>query len=431
MNLNSEMVKHSGNKELFTAMDMSIMSLLLKQSLNIHAYGLRGTGKTSALRSIKQNLPYIQRIKGCEFNCDPKNPICPKHRNMSAEELSLLETEFITMPLLEISHSAKLGTVVGSIDLKQLTSKKDPSVALLPGTIARANRGIIFIDEINRLADTSPELTDVLLDVMGTKPGTLQIEEEGLPKVVLPITISVWAASNPDEDPGPLKSIRKQLSDRFDLNIHVERPSKIEDLMSIITSSKMKFSTIDREKYVKLLKNSSVIEFDQILLRKMASIFLRYDLESLRSLKSWYMASKMHSLYLNKTRVENKDLIDSFVMCFRHRLDQDLVEKIVFDLQGKASSNQDEATRSHSIATMSNTTKEPEPEIKKNNPEQKGWGSWLSDLFFNGSSSSSSNPNINESEPELSQYEESILNEARELSSLPVGQRIKKTGEGK
>lgn len=431
MNLNCEMVKHTGNKELFTAMDMSIMSLLLKQSLNIHAYGLRGTGKTSALRSIKRNLPYIERIKGCEFNCDPRSPICPKHRSMSDSELSLLETEFIQMPLLEISHSAKLGTVVGSIDLKQLTDSKDPSVALLPGTIARANRGIIFIDEINRLADTSPELTDVLLDVMGTKPGTLQIEEEGLPKVVLPITISVWAASNPDEDPGPLKSIRKQLSDRFDLNIHVERPSNIEDLMSIIINSKPNFHPHVKDKYKQLLSKNDKLEFDQILLRKMASIFLRYDLESLRSIKSWYMASKMHTLYRDNIRVEIKDLIDSFIMCFRHRLDQDLVERIVFDLQGKANTsiNETENQRGNKVG-KSLSDEDTEPKLNNSKPDQKTWGSWLSDLIFNGSSSSATDK-VENPENELSHYEENILNEAREISSIPVGQRIKKTRERK
>ena len=72
------------------------------------------------------------------------------------------------------------------------------------------NRGILFIDEINRLADTSPQITDILLDVMGTKPGRLQMEETGLNFQELPVSISVWAASNPDEERGHLKALFKK-----------------------------------------------------------------------------------------------------------------------------------------------------------------------------------------------------------------------------
>ena len=108
------------------------------------------------------------------------------------------------MPFVEIGHGAKLGTILGSIDLKKLTSGNNPEATLLPGAIPMANRGIIFIDEVNRLAETAPEITDVLLSVMGTKPGQVKIEETGLAPYEINICSSVWAASNPDEDPGPL-----------------------------------------------------------------------------------------------------------------------------------------------------------------------------------------------------------------------------------
>src|SRR5690606_27341960 len=94
--------------------------------------------------------------------------------------------------------------------------------------------GIIFVDEINRLADTSPEITDILLDVMGNKPGHLQIEEAGLPVVDLTVNVSVWAASNPDEDPGPLEEIRRQLSYRFDMFCYMGRPNNVDVLSQIL-----------------------------------------------------------------------------------------------------------------------------------------------------------------------------------------------------
>ena len=95
-------------------------------------------------------------------------------------------------------------------------------------------RLFIFIDEINRLADMSPEITDVLLDVMGGKPGHIQIEEAGLEAVDLPVNVSVWAASNPDEDPGSLEEIRRQLSDRFDVLCFMGRPDTEQTIVDIL-----------------------------------------------------------------------------------------------------------------------------------------------------------------------------------------------------
>jgi magnesium chelatase subunit I len=219
-------------------MDLSVLSTLVGLPLHVHAEGLRGTGKTTIMRSVRRRLPLIQRVKGCVFNCLPWAPHCPRHRDLRPDEVRAVGLEWIPMPFREISHSAKVGTVAGSLDLGRITDRDHPEAAMLPGTLSQANRGIIFIDEINRLADTAPELADILLDVMGTKPGRLQVEETGLPCVDLPITVSVWAASNPDEDPGPLEDIRKQLSDRFDFVIAMERPMAVATVRDILRSSR-------------------------------------------------------------------------------------------------------------------------------------------------------------------------------------------------
>lgn len=223
-----QLIHHKGNDSLFKMLDLAILSLLNETPIHIHVTGLRGTGKTTVIRSVKEFLPPIRRIRGCVFNCLPGNPHCPLHRDMPPYEIEKIGTELVPMPFIEISHSAKLGTVVGSIDLEKITNAGSPEAAILPGAIPRAHRGILFVDEINRLADTAPELADVLLDVMGTKPGRIQIEETGLKTLEFPVCISVWAASNPDEEPGALEDIRKQLSDRFDYVVSVERPGEKE-----------------------------------------------------------------------------------------------------------------------------------------------------------------------------------------------------------
>ena len=233
----AQLERYEGNEALFDLLMMSMVSTIAGEPLHIHAEGLRGTGKTTIMRKAQDILPPITRIKGCIYNCDPAQPHCPQHRKLSAQELADIGVEEIPMPFLEISHSAKVGTVAGSIDLAKLTDDKNPEAQLLPGLIPQAHRGILFIDEINRLADTAPEITDILLDLMGTKPGIVQIEEAGLPVVSIKVNVSVWAASNPDEDPGPLEEIRRQLSDRFDMVCYMGRPTSVDVLAKILKAN--------------------------------------------------------------------------------------------------------------------------------------------------------------------------------------------------
>ncbi|ADU51359.1 AAA ATPase [Thermaerobacter marianensis DSM 12885] len=220
------LIRHEGNRQLFEAVEMSIIAQLWGEPLHLHAEGVRGTGKTTILRAARRILPRIERIRGCPYNCDPRGPHCPLHAHWTPAQIAAHGTEWIPMPFREISPSAKVGTVTGSLDLARLTDVGRPEAALLPGTLAQAHRGIVLVDEINRVADVAPELADCLLDVMGTKPGRLQIEETGLPPVELTVRVAVWAASNPDEEPGPLEEIRRQLSDRFDLVLDVRRPGE-------------------------------------------------------------------------------------------------------------------------------------------------------------------------------------------------------------
>jgi magnesium chelatase subunit I len=223
-----DLVKHEGNALLFAAVEISIVSSLAGRPMHVHAEGVRGTGKTTIFRSAAGILPTIERIAECEQNCRVWTPHCPAHRDLPTSDLSGLASERIRMPFREISHSAKLGTVVGSIDLAQVMDRDKPHAALLPGTIPKSNRGILFVDEVNRLADTSPELTDVLLDVMGTRPGRVQIEEAGLPVVSMPVEISVWAASNPATSCTPR---RLHSPDALDVKVYVDACQKLKEVI--------------------------------------------------------------------------------------------------------------------------------------------------------------------------------------------------------
>ncbi len=118
----SMLERYEGNEALFQTVMMSVVSSYAGEPLHLHAEGLRGTGKTTIMRAARGILPTITRIKGCIYNCDPLDPHCPEHRNLSGSEIEAIGTEEIPMPFLEISHSAKVGTVAGSIDLARRPS---------------------------------------------------------------------------------------------------------------------------------------------------------------------------------------------------------------------------------------------------------------------------------------------------------------------
>jgi magnesium chelatase subunit I len=344
--------RYDGNESLFELVMMSIVSSYVGEPLHIHAEGLRGTGKTTIMRAAKSILPNITRIKGCIYNCDPAAPHCPHHRDLSARQIQDIGTEEIPMPFLEISHSAKVGTIAGSIDLAKLTDSTHPEASLLPGIIPQAHRGIIFIDEINRLADTSPELTDILLDVMGNKPGHIQIEEAGLPVVDLPVSVSIWAASNPDEEPGPLEEIRRQLSDRFDMLCYMGRPDSVDILSDILRDNSYYFKThvhkdkcdaaVDaaqndayRQDIIKWAAHYQSADLPDFLRNFIARLYVRHNLESIRAIEAMQQGAVLYSVIKNHDKVMINDVTRMIPLVLKHRVDGDTLIKMVNDVDAR------------------------------------------------------------------------------------------------
>jgi len=378
------LVRHPDNAALFRAVEMSILAAHSQMPLHIHAEGLRGTGKTTILRSARSILPRIERVRGCLYNCDPTKPHCPEHAHLDETELAEIGTEWIPMPFLEISHSAKVATVVGGIDLEKLVNRAHPEAALLPGTLAQAHRGIVFIDEINRLADTSPELADILLDVMGTKPGRLQIEDAGLPTVEITSLVTVWAASNPDEDPGPLEGIRRQLADRFDLCVDVKRPSNHATVMAILQPElrmrEWQAPEVQQTVAARLTGGLYRLARQTIateLLSFLAHIYLDHGLESLRALEAITLAAKVHAALVGKENVEKTDLQAVIPMALKHRTLPHVLADILDELNnfGKVAEEAKPAEAALAAATAPSST------VVNNNEPNQANRSFLSRLF--------------------------------------------------
>lgn len=347
----AKLERYEGNEALFDLVRMSVVSTYAGEPLHIHAEGLRGTGKTTIMRKVQDILPTITRIKGCIYNCDPAAPHCPHHRELSAREITELGVEEIRMPFLEISHSAKVGTVAGSIDLAKLTDGENPEARLLPGIIPQAHRGIIFIDEINRLADTAPEITDILLDLMGSKPGHLQIEEAGLPVVHLNVIVSVWAASNPDEDPGSLEEIRRQLSDRFDMVCYMGRPTSIDVLAKMLkinyhntklhpdNNGSENLEEINRlharytQTMLKWAENYQQADLPDFLRNYIARLYVKHNLESIRAIEAMQQGAVLYSIINDRDQATINDVTNMLPLILKHRIDSDALIRVLNDIE--------------------------------------------------------------------------------------------------
>lgn len=371
-----QLVRHEGNRDLFRAVEMSIAAMSSGHPFHIHTEGLRGTGKTTILRSAAAILPPITRIKGCLYNCDPMQPHCPEHRDLPAGRIEAIGTEEIPRPFLEISHGAKISTIIGSIDLSRLTDLQQPIAALLPGTIPQAHRGIIFVDEINRLADASPEIADVLLDVMGTKPGRIQIEESGLPTVEMPVQVTIWAASNPDEEPGALSQIRKQLSDRFDMAISMGRPSEVESVLDILMNRAGRSSAEARK--CQPVKGLQEITVHSDIRKILATVYVDYGLESLRAVEAMETAARLNALLAGQMQVSSGDICEVVPLVLSHRSDPATIANILKYLRSLDEANQ--KTNKSLVAGELAESKKPISPQQQSNTAKSRLANWWDHL---------------------------------------------------
>ncbi|WP_075258663.1 putative cobaltochelatase [Herbaspirillum camelliae] len=186
---------------LLCAVDPGIGGVLVR--------GDKGTAKSTAARGLTQVLPPIARVAGCAFNCTPGQPAaaCALCKGDNAPTAAPAELPFVTLPL-----GATEDRVLGSLDLQQ--ALQGGQRAFQPGLLAAAHRGILYIDEVNLLAD---HLVDVLLDVAAM--GVNAVQREGL-SVSHPARFTLIGTMNLEEG-----DLRPQLLDRFGLMVEVNAPT--------------------------------------------------------------------------------------------------------------------------------------------------------------------------------------------------------------
>lgn len=183
--------------------------------------GEKGTAKSTAVRALADLLEDISAVEGCPFNCNPVDvkemcDLCYELNQKGGLRSTKRRTPVVNLPL-----GATEDRVVGSLDVERAI--KEGIKALEPGILAAANRGILYIDEVNLLDD---HVADVLLD--SAAMGVNIVEREGV-SVAHPARFILVGTMNPEEG-----EIRPQLLDRFGLQVSVEVIEDADQRVEII-----------------------------------------------------------------------------------------------------------------------------------------------------------------------------------------------------
>jgi Mg-chelatase subunit ChlI len=171
--------------------------------------GERGTAKSTAARALAALLPSVKVVKDCRFGCDPDKPAtwCTECRERASHGEALpvatRPTSFINLPV-----SATEDRVVGTLDIEKAIQKGERHFE--PGVLAAANRGLLYIDEVNLLDD---HVVDILLD--SAAMGMNIVEREGI-SFTHPARFILVGTMNPEEG-----DLRPQLLDRFALSVEI------------------------------------------------------------------------------------------------------------------------------------------------------------------------------------------------------------------
>ena len=185
-------------------------------------FGDRGTGKSTVVRALAGLLPRIRAVTDCAYHCDPdrEDDLCEQCRQRR-EAGEPLNTDDIDVPVVDLPLGVTEDRVVGALDLEQALTQGEK--AFEPGLLARANRGFLYIDEVNLLED---HIVDLLLDVAAS--GENVVEREGL-SVRHPAEFVLIGSGNPEEG-----ELRPQLLDRFGLSVEVSTPEDLHTRMQVV-----------------------------------------------------------------------------------------------------------------------------------------------------------------------------------------------------
>ena len=291
--------------------------------------GDRGTGKSTTIRAITDLLPEITVAKDDPFNSHITNPQLMGANILEKFQLNEnIETELKHVPMVDLPLGATEDRVCGTIDIEKALT--EGVKAFEPGLLAKANRGILYVDEVNLLDD---HLVDILLDSAAS--GWNTVEREGI-SVRHPARFVLVGSGNPEEG-----ELRPQLLDRFGMHAEI-RTVKTPELRVKIVEERTAFDKdpqvwiekyqteqdVLRLKLINAQKLLSKVDIAHEYRVKISEICSELNVDGLRGDIVVNRSAKAYAALNGRSKVEIDDISAIIVLCLRHRLRKDPLESI-------------------------------------------------------------------------------------------------------
>jgi magnesium chelatase subunit I len=291
--------------------------------------GDRGTGKTTTIRALADLLPEIEVVADDPFGSSPTDPDLMSddvRRRLSAGETLPVSHRKVIM--VDLPLGATEDRVCGTIDIEKALS--EGVKAFEPGLLAKANRGILYVDEVNLLDD---HLVDVLLDSAAS--GWNTVEREGI-SIRHPARFVLVGSGNPEEG-----ELRPQLLDRFGMHAEI-RTVKDPSLRVDIVEQRSEFDQNPKaflakyqaqqdalqRRIVDAQARLSSVKIDRELKVKISQVCAELDVDGLRGDIVTNRAAKAIAAFEGRTEVTEQDIRRVIGLCLRHRLRKDPLESI-------------------------------------------------------------------------------------------------------
>jgi magnesium chelatase subunit I len=291
--------------------------------------GDRGTGKSTTIRAVADLLPAIKVVADDPFNSSIDDfELMSETVKNAVESNQELATDYKKVPMVDLPLGATEDRVCGTIDIEKALT--EGVKAFEPGLLAKANRGILYVDEVNLLDD---HLVDILLDSAAS--GWNTVEREGI-SIKHPARFVLVGSGNPEEG-----ELRPQLLDRFGMHAEirtvrdpetrvrvVEERSNFDQNPETCLAENAEAITALKEKIVSAQQILPQIKIDFELRVKISQVCGSLDVDGLRGDIVTNRAAKAYAAYNGRDEVTVDDIEKVIVLCLRHRLRKDPLESI-------------------------------------------------------------------------------------------------------
>ena len=291
--------------------------------------GDRGTGKSTTIRAVADLLPDINIVADDPFNSSPDDfELMSEEVKEAIIKNKAVDTAAKKVPMIDLPLGATEDRVCGTIDIEKALT--EGVKAFEPGLLAKANRGILYVDEVNLLDD---HLVDILLDSAAS--GWNTVEREGI-SIKHPARFVLVGSGNPEEG-----ELRPQLLDRFGMHAEIRTVRNPELRVQVVEQR----SNFDQNPQACLKENDEAqqklrnqiteaqailpeVTIDEKLRIKISEVCGNLDVDGLRGDIVTNRAAKAHAAYNQRKEVTVEDIETVITLCLRHRLRKDPLESI-------------------------------------------------------------------------------------------------------